>query len=632
MLILKGQIIHKNLSTTYTQMDQFMAGLQKQQFTGLCTVSFWEYDGVLFLVGGDMVNGLEEIGIRAPVKHTGDRAIQNILDAAREKGGELNVYTLPEAYVAMLSAALHVAPKYENLSTDLTSLDKLIALLQKEALSGYIEVLLENEAGTANLFFIEGELIGSVLAPPDNKLVADTASVQQIDDLCQQHNAVFNVYQANEMSATAEAGSHLEGPVPRDVISLFETILTHLEIAADAVAKPGTFQKVFKSVLPQLADTYVFLDPFVGDFHYTTGKLAYTGDANYKEFTDGACEAINRTLATLVETLDQDRLLLRLSTEIDSVSTAYPDLIEHLDLETRMPLVFQDYAFLKNSETDAKSGQKRKETRSVLNLQGVGMSDVGSDSILREFYRVIAAISHKYYDPATQTMQYATLKKSREFSQYQTATAFLQKFDLAYLQNRNDMLAFWLNLYNFLVIDGIVEFGVTKSVHDTKGLFTKTSYRLGEYLFSLDDIEHGILRNNKRRPYAVFRQFSGSDPRKTFCIAPVDNRLHCCFACGAVSSPPLRVYAPQQIETQIAQATSQFLTSEKGLRLDRDKQELWLNRLFYWYRKDFETSRKTLIDFVLEHVQEPDTVQYLTEHCNDLTLRFMEYDWRLNGK
>jgi hypothetical protein len=140
------------------------------------------------------------------------------------------------------------------------------------------------------------------------------------------------------------------------------------------------------------------------------------------------------------------------------------------------------------------------------------------------------------------------------------------------------------------------------------------------------------LRNNQRRPYSLFRPFSGSDPRKAFCLNPPDNRIHCCLVCGAKSSPGLTVYTPDQVNTQLNQAVNRFLSPERGMRIDRGKNELWLNRAFYWYRKDFEQRGKTLGDFVVETLQGKEIKQFLVQNREKLTLRFMDYDWSLNGK
>jgi len=633
MLLLKGKLTYRNLSTTYTHINQFVAGLQKDQFTGYCTLSFWEYDGVLFVVGGKLVNGWEEIGIRAATVHSGDIAVANILAKGREKGGEINAYSLPAEKVAMLIATLDATKtKYENLSTDLTSLDKLIALLKKEALSGYIEILLENEAGTANLFFVDGELVESIFAPLDNRMIADSMGIEAIIDLCQKNGAVFNVYQSSMTSVTQKQDGMLQGTVPDEAIPLFEVILVCLESTTDDFLKAGSFQTVFKKILPRVADTYEFLDPFIGDFRYLNNSLSYNGDATYEEFVAGMSELINNIVRALLETVPRTTLLHRISAELEPVSTQYSDLIEQLSLEAKMPEIFQDYSFIKKSDTDEKKEKKGAEARSVLNLQGIGVPEIASDSILREFYRVISVVVKKHCSSEGNAIQYTILKKSPEFQQYQTATALLQNLDVSSLKSRDKALAFWINLYNFLAIDGILKFGVNTSVQDTKGFFTKTNYRLGEHVFSLDEIEHGILRNDQRRPYSLFRPFGGSDSRKAFCLNPPDNRIHCCLACGSKSGPALSIYTPKQLDNQLDQAVNRFLTSEKGMHINREKNEIWLNRTFYWYRKDFEQGGKTLIDFVADTLQDKDIKGFISQNRAKLTLRFMDYDWSLNGK
>lgn len=629
MLVPTGKLTYRNLNTTYTHIDQFVTGLQKERFTGYCTVSFWEYDAVLLLTEGRILNGWEETGIRAKTVQRGDTAVTSILAKGHEKGGELNAYTLPLERVTMLVDMLDVTAKYENLSTDLTSLDKLMALLKKDALSGYIEILFEHEAGIANLFVLAGDLIESVWAPVDNRMLAEPMSFDEILALCQEHGAVFNVYQAHSISAAQGQGQFLQGAVPSEAIRLFEAILEQLETTIDSLGKAGAFQTEFRHTLPRISDRYEFLDPFLGDFRYTKHTLTYKGDAEYKEFVEGLCDAINSTLTLFLDTIPRTTLLPRLSTALETVTTRYPGLIDQLQLETRLPDLFQDYAFIQERET-GETAQKQAQSRSVLNLQGIGVPEIGSDSILREFCRVIAIVVKKYTTSDGQLVQYTSLKKSAEHQQYQTATALLQNFDVSCLTRREDALAFWINLYNFLVIDGILKFGVT-NVQAAKGFFTKTSYRLDEHLFSLDEIEHGILRNNRRRPYSVFRPFGGDDPRKAFCINPPDPRVHCCFACGARSSPALAIYTPKRLDQQFTQAVQRFLGSDSGMRIDRKKSEIWLNRTFYWYRKDFEQGKNTLLDFLLTNLEEGETKHFLSEHRSKLRIRFMDYDWSLNG-
>lgn len=630
MLIPKGQTVHENLSTSFTHIEQLVEGLRRKYFSGYCHVSFWEYDGMLFLHEGHIVNAQEEIGMRGTEVLTGDTAIAHILAKAREKDGNISVYQLSAKTVKTLLSAMHVTPKYEALSTDLTSLDRVMALLQKEQLSGYIEILFEHDAGLANLLLAEGEVIESLFAPPDNLMIGERISIAELDKRCQNIGAVFNVYQTIGGSDQIQGISQVKIVSPQ-TIKLFEAILTHLESVTNAVQKEGTFQTAFKMILPQVADTYTFLDPFIGDFRYSNGILSFEGNTPQEEFVNGMCELLNRVVKSLFQNIPRHLLLTQLSRSLEPVSTTHAGLIEELQLETRLPELFRDYSFLQYVEAETEEQQQGTEIRKVLNLQGVGVSEIGDESILKEFYRVIARIAGNYKNAGGKDVQYSQLKKSREYQQYQTAIAFLQQLSLSSLHSRDEQLAFWINLYNFLSIDAVLKLGVKTSVQNLKGFFMKASYRLGEFVFSLDDIEHGILRNNQRKPYSLFHQFSSTDPRVRFCVNPVDPRIHCCFTCAATSSAPLAVYMPEGLDEQLDQAVTRFLLNG-GMRFEPAKQELWLSRIFYWYRKDVENSGIPLLDFVLQALQGHALGQELQQIQSKLTLRFLEYDWSLNGK
>jgi hypothetical protein len=631
MLIPQGDVVYENLYTAVTDVDQLIDELRAHKVTGYCLMSFPGYKGVVLFHSEEILNGIEKVGVSQPAVRTGETAVTSFLAKAREQGRELSVYKLPEDTVIRLAAALDATPIHEKLSTELTSLARLIEVLRKEALTGYIEVIFEKNIGVANVFFSEGKIVESLFAQPDDHIIALPKNVEEIVEISEKNKALFNAYQSREVSIASKKVSDLELPVPPDVITLFGQILACLESVADQVVKTGAFEKIFKAHLPQIANQYDFFDPFVGDFQYTNKSLTYTGDVPCREFVNGMCELINASVASLLETVPKNVLLPHISRAIEPVSLTHSELIDLLHLKSCMPEIFQDYSFLREAGLDEEGKGKLLEKQVLLNLRGIENPDIGLEEILREFYRVVSLISEKYSDPNGKIMYYSNLKESQEFQEYKAAAAQLQKCDPSSLQDRNERLAFWMNVYNFLVIDGILEWDVKTDVRNTKGFFTRTGYLIGKHVFSLDDIEHGILRNNQRHPYTLFRQFSSSDPRKEFCISPLESCIHCCLACGTKSSPPLVVYLPKNLDKQLGRVVDYFLSTQ-AMRLDLAKQELWLDRTFYWYRKDFEEREGNLFDFVLGVVQDENTRQLLQENRKKLKIRFMEYDWNLNGE
>ncbi|GAK52161.1 hypothetical protein U14_03412 [Candidatus Moduliflexus flocculans] len=623
MLIPKGQLVHGHLSTSFTDVDQLIEGLRKKQFSGFCRVSFWEYIGVLFFEAGAIVFAFEEL---PGTRHDDAATPQRVLEKAREKDGELSVHQLPAATVRTLLASMNATPKHEGLSTDLTSLDRVISLLQKEELSGYIQVLFEEEAGVATLFFSDGMLANALFAPPDSQIVGEPSTVEAINGLCQKHGAVFYIFQSG-VSAQALAS---QKTIPAPALRLFEATLAALETAADETLKTGAFQMTFKKQLPKSADSYPFLDPFIGDFRYASGHVSYDGDVTFGEFVDGVCDALAKTASALMAEIGEGALLLRLSRAMELICVQYHDLIEQLALESRLPQLFKDYFFWQDAAPAGEPG-KAAENRKVLNLQGIGVSEALPENILREFYRAGALLAEKFANVETNTINYSQLKKSNEFKQYRAAATFLQHLNPSVLTDSQEQLAFWLNLYNFLALDGVIEYNIKASLREERGFFSKTTYRVGEYLFSLDDIEHGILRGNQRPPYSRSRQFESADPRNSFCRKSPDLRLQCCLHRFAKSSPPLVAFTAKQLDAQIEQAARRyFLTT--GMRLEQATRGLWLSRLFYWYRNDVEMTEQTLVDMVAQALQGTPQGAFLEEHRADVTAHFLEFDWALNGK
>lgn len=79
--------------------------------------------------------------------------------------------------------------------------------------------------------------------------------------------------------------------------------------------------------------------------------------------------------------------------------------------------------------------------------------------------------------------------------------------------SHDEKLAFFLNLYNAMVIHGLIRFGRPEGVIDRKSFFSDFQYLVGGQPYSLMAIKNGILRGNKRPPYSFVKPFSNGDKR-----------------------------------------------------------------------------------------------------------------------
>jgi hypothetical protein len=218
---------------------------------------------------------------------------------------------------------------------------------------------------------------------------------------------------------------------------------------------------------------------------------------------------------------------------------------------------------------------------------------------------------------------YDRLAASAEFAAAVEAARVLGGTRPAALTERGARLAFWINVYNALVVHGIVALGVRRSVMRSWNFFGRARYRIGELLFSLDDIEHGLLRGNRRRKLPPLRPFGPADPRLPLAVTPPDPRYHFAISCGAASCPPVGVYRAAAVDAQLDLATRNFVNQEVALGGGR----LACSRLFKWYRDDFEAAGG-LRAFLLRHLDDGPARAALAAGATPCE-RFAPYRWTL---
>lgn len=175
-----------------------------------------------------------------------------------------------------------------------------------------------------------------------------------------------------------------------------------------------------------------------------------------------------------------------------------------------------------------------------------------------------------------------------------------------------DARAFWINLYNLLTLHDLFHARVRRTVLEIPGFTKRFAYRVSELDFSLDDIEHGVLRENRAlngRPH-----FAPNDPKLNFTL-PLDPRVHFALNCGAVSCPAIHTYDGANLDHQLEAAMRNYLSDARVVH-----GRVVLPRIFQWYARDFGSGPRVALDFVR---------RYRTDLPKFAPVVFDEYDWRL---
>lgn len=233
-----------------------------------------------------------------------------------------------------------------------------------------------------------------------------------------------------------------------------------------------------------------------------------------------------------------------------------------------------------------------------------------------------------FYDGHHQRVDYGAIRNAEYYKRFCATAAELDNFDPIELQGDDERIAFWINLYNAMVVHGVVETGIGSSVKEVPRYFSRIGYCIGGRFYSPDDIEHGILRGNARPPYRLLRCFRRKDPRLAFIVNKPDPRIHFALVCASRTCPPIDIYTPENLEQQLETSAQVFING--GSRIDRECLELALSSIFRWYRTDFQLDDAALVRWVARYFYQEQDRKWLEDNASAVRLRYLPYDWRLN--
>lgn len=153
-----------------------------------------------------------------------------------------------------------------------------------------------------------------------------------------------------------------------------------------------------------------------------------------------------------------------------------------------------------------------------------------------------------------------------------------------------------INAYNALTVRWVAAHYPIPSIWRTAHPFTEARHTVDGRKLSLDQIETELR-------------------------AMGDPRVHSVLVCAARSCPPLRrhAYEADSLETQLDDNTSRWLAVAPLNEFNRQTGVAEVSQIFEWYRGDFESGGRTLIQFLSRYGPAPVR-----------QVRFREYYWGIN--
>jgi hypothetical protein len=176
---------------------------------------------------------------------------------------------------------------------------------------------------------------------------------------------------------------------------------------------------------------------------------------------------------------------------------------------------------------------------------------------------------------------------------------------------RPEQMAYWINLYNALLVRVVLEHYPVASVRDigasanpgTGGPWDGKRLEIEGAALSLNDIEHRILRPIWRDP-----------------------RIHYALSCAAIGCPNLQPepFAADRIERQLNQAAIAYINDPRCIQTGGD--QLVVSSIYRWYQDDFGGSDRAVINHLMAYA-EPGLAMSL-QHFERIDGD--RFEWRLN--
>ena len=173
-------------------------------------------------------------------------------------------------------------------------------------------------------------------------------------------------------------------------------------------------------------------------------------------------------------------------------------------------------------------------------------------------------------------------------------------------------LAYWINAYNALTVQGILDVYPTSSIRNHTARLV--GYNIWDDLllpvdnqkYSLNQIEHKVLRKL-------------GEPR-----------IHFAIVCASIGCPRLlnEAYRPEKLDSQLADNTRDFFGRRNNFQVDPARRSVRVSSILDWFGKDFGPTPQKALAGLVKYMPDERTKDLLSG--GDFSVSYLDYDWSLN--
>ncbi|KAA8541506.1 hypothetical protein F0562_022658 [Nyssa sinensis] len=162
----------------------------------------------------------------------------------------------------------------------------------------------------------------------------------------------------------------------------------------------------------------------------------------------------------------------------------------------------------------------------------------------------------------------------------------------------SEKLAFWINIYNALIMHAYLAYGVPRSDLKLFSLMQKASYTVGGHSFSAAAVEYVILKMKPpvHRPQIALllalHKLKVSEEQRKFSIRTFEPLVAFALSCGMYSSPAIRIYTAKNVREELQEAQRDFIRASVGVS---SKGKLLVPKMLHCFAKGFVDDAKLAV-------------------------------------
>ena len=221
------------------------------------------------------------------------------------------------------------------------------------------------------------------------------------------------------------------------------------------------------------------------------------------------------------------------------------------------------------------------------------------DTLLKKYVDKDGMVKYKDWHASTE-----------DRTKLQTYINSLSRANLKQPSENKDKLAYWINAYNAVTIEGILQVYPTSSIknHTSNGfgynIWKKLFLTVDDTRINLDSIEHKVLRKMN------------------------EPRIHFAIVCASISCPRLlnEAYVGDKLEKQLVTNTKDFFSRSRNFQANSSGQ-IQMSKIIEWFGKDFGQSQNDQLRVLYPYF--PESARQALAG-KSVSVQYLNYDWNLN--